>query len=416
MKLKVLLSLMLVAGIATMTYAKSHFITPGARAGGYGTAFVAVADDLTAIYYNPAGLAYQKDTQVMASIFYIDYPVTASDKALTNYGSDKYSTNAAVPFVAFSTKFYYDTVISAGIYVLGGGGGKVENPVSPYFEKIEGQQSYMVYNISLAKQLTDKFSIGLGFDAIQFQDKLVAKGSYVDMKVPGGIDYNRSAFGFQGNIGLMYKPVEKLSTAFVLRSGSYVDVPNEQCSSNPAFKENVCYPLVWEFGFAYDLFEDFTFDDFEVVLEGGILVGNRLCLNALRGIHDQQSAFAGRDAARHFVGKVDVAGSIDKVERIGLPLVVVFHLDGVALDGDATLALKVHVVEHLVDEFLVVKRVGQFQEAVGQGRFAVVDMSDDAEISDVFHYGRKSTVFSHKYKKGAPEKFGCTFTKVCLVK
>jgi len=257
MKFKMLLALVLVLGIATMSYAKSHFITPGARAGGYGTAFVAVADDLTAIYYNPAGLAYQKDTQVMASLFYINYPATASDKLLTNYGSDKYSTSAVVPFVAFSTKFYYDTTIAAGIYVLGGGGGKVEDPMKPYFDKIEGQQSYMVYNISLAKQITDNFSVGLGFDAIQFQDKLVAKGLAVP--VPGGIDYNRSAFGFQGNIGLMYKPVEKLSTAFVLRSGSYVCVPNEPYSSNPAFSENVCYPLVWEFGFAYDLFEDFTF-------------------------------------------------------------------------------------------------------------------------------------------------------------
>lgn len=255
MKLKMLLSLMLVAGLTVTSYAKSHFITPGARAGGYGTAFVAVADDLTAIYYNPAGLAYQEDTQVMASLFYIDYPATASEKSLSNFGSDKYQTNALVPFLAFSTKFYYDSVIAAGVYVLGGGGGKVIDPIKPYVEKVEGQQSYMVYNISLAKKLSDKFSVGLGFDAIQFQDKLVAK-------IPAygkDIDYNRSAFGFQGNIGLMYKPVEKLSTAFVLRSGSYVDVPNEPDSSNPAFSEKVCYPLVWELGFAYDLFEDFTF-------------------------------------------------------------------------------------------------------------------------------------------------------------
>ncbi len=252
MKLKMLVALVVVAGIATMSYAKSHFITPGARAGGYGTAFVAVADDLTAIYYNPAGLAYQKDTQIMASLFYINYPAT-SDKLDPAYGSDKYSTSAVVPFVGFSTKFYYDTVIAAGIYVLGGGGGTVEDLPSGF--KIEGQQSYMVYNISLAKQITDKFSIGLGFDAIQFQDKLVAKVPAYSIDV----DYNRSAFGFQGNIGLMYKPIEKLSTAFVLRSGSYVDVPNEPDSSNPAFKENVCYPLTWEVGFAYDLFEDFTF-------------------------------------------------------------------------------------------------------------------------------------------------------------
>ena len=260
MKLKMFLALAVVASIATMSYAKSHFITPGARAGGYGTAFVAVADDLTAIYYNPAGLAYQKDTQIMASLFYINYPATASDKYdfSGGYGlvtSDKYSTNALVPFVGFSTKFFYDTVIAAGIYVLGGGGGKVEGLPAGY--KIEGQQSYMVYNISLAKQITDKFSIGLGFDAIQFQDKLV-------MSAPGlglDVDYNRSAFGFQGNIGFMYKPIEKLSTAFVLRSGSYVDVPNEPASvySNPAFVEEVCYPLTWEIGFAYDLFEEFTF-------------------------------------------------------------------------------------------------------------------------------------------------------------
>ncbi|WP_372519259.1 OmpP1/FadL family transporter [Candidatus Ruminimicrobiellum ovillum] len=254
MKLKMLLAVMLVAGIATVSYAKSHFITPGARAGGFGTAFSAVADDLTAIYYNPAGLAYQKDTQVMASLFYIDYPATASDKSPANYMSDKYSTNAAVPFVGFSTKFFYDSVIAAGVYVLGGGGGKLEN-LPPFIQKVEGQQSYMVYNISLAKQITDKFSIGLGFDAIQFQDKLVAKSDLMGIN----IDYNRSAFGFQGNIGLMYKPIEKLSTAFVLRSGSYVDVPNEPASSNPSFAEKVCYPLTWEVGFAYDLFEDFTF-------------------------------------------------------------------------------------------------------------------------------------------------------------
>ncbi|MCR4663504.1 MAG: outer membrane protein transport protein [Endomicrobiaceae bacterium] len=256
MKLKMLVALLLVAGLATMSFAKSHFITPGARAGGYGTAFSAVADDLTAIYYNPAGLAYQTDTQVMASLFYIDYPATASEKSPINYGSDKYLTNAIVPFIAFSTKFYYDTVIAAGIYVLGGGGGKLEN-LPPFIEKVEGQQSYMAYNISLAKQITDKFSIGLGFDAIQFQDKLVAKSPMMGVNV----DYNRSAFGFQGNIGLMYKPVEKLSTAFVLRSGSYVDVPNEPYAvlSNPAFEKEVCYPLTWEFGFAYDLFEDFTF-------------------------------------------------------------------------------------------------------------------------------------------------------------
>ena len=86
-----------------------------------------------------------------------------------------------------------------------------------------------------------------------------------------------------------------------------------------------------------------------------------------------------------------MAGSIDEVQGISIPFVGVFHLDGVALDGDAAFAFKVHVVKDLVDKFFVVKRVGQFQKAVGQGRFAVVDMSYDAKISYVLHYGRKNT-------------------------
>jgi len=38
-------------------------ISPHARAAGMGEAFVAIADDVSAIYWNPAGLAFQKDKQ-----------------------------------------------------------------------------------------------------------------------------------------------------------------------------------------------------------------------------------------------------------------------------------------------------------------------------------------------------------------
>ena len=85
-----------------------------------------------------------------------------------------------------------------------------------------------------------------------------------------------------------------------------------------------------------------------------------------------------------------MARGIDKVKGVFFALVVVFHLNGVALNGDAALALKVHVVQNLVDEFFVVERMCQFQKPIGQGGFAVVDMGYDAKITDVFHYGRKN--------------------------
>ena len=44
-------------------------------------------------------------------------------------------------------------------------------------------------------------------------------------------------------------------------------------------------------------------NDFQVVPDGQVQVGNGLGLNALRGIHDQQRAFAGGNGAGHFVAE-----------------------------------------------------------------------------------------------------------------
>ena len=48
-------------------------------------------------------------------------------------------------------------------------------------------------------------------------------------------------------------------------------------------------------------------DDREVVLEGEVAVGEGLRLDALRGVDEEQRAFAGGQAARDLVPEVDVA-------------------------------------------------------------------------------------------------------------
>ena len=48
-------------------------------------------------------------------------------------------------------------------------------------------------------------------------------------------------------------------------------------------------------------------------------VGDRLRLDALGRIDDEQRAFAGRERARDFVGKIDVAGRIEEVKPVFLP-------------------------------------------------------------------------------------------------
>ena len=89
-------------------------------------------------------------------------------------------------------------------------------------------------------------------------------------------------------------------------------------------------------------------DDFEAVGDGEVGVGEGLGLDALGGVDDEEGAFAGGEGARDFVGEVDVAGGVDEVELVGVAVVrLVHHADGVGLDGDAALALKVHGVKDL---------------------------------------------------------------------
>ena len=124
-------------------------------------------------------------------------------------------------------------------------------------------------------------------------------------------------------------------------------------------------------------------NDFEVVMQREVGVGERLRFHALRGVHHQQRAFARLQAARNFVGEIDVAGRVDQVELIDLAVVgLVVQPHGVRFDGDAALALQVHGVEHLLHHFALRQRAGDFEQAVGQRRFAVVDVRNDREIAD----------------------------------
>ena len=131
---------------------------------------------------------------------------------------------------------------------------------------------------------------------------------------------------------------------------------------------------------------DFVDDgnDFEAVIDGEIGIGEGLGFDALRGVDDEQRAFAGGEGARDFVGEIDVAGSVDQVELIGLAVLRgVDHADGVGFDGDAAFALEVHGVEDLGLHFARGEGAGELEQAVGERGFAVVDVRDDGEIADV---------------------------------
>ena len=124
-------------------------------------------------------------------------------------------------------------------------------------------------------------------------------------------------------------------------------------------------------------------DDLQVRLEGHVEVGQRLRLDALRRVDEQHGALAGRERARHLVGEVDVAGGVDEVQHVlAAVLAGPRQPDRLALDRDAAFPLDVHPVQVLGAHVPAGDHAGELQHPVGQGRLAVVDVRDDAEVAD----------------------------------
>ena len=124
----------------------------------------------------------------------------------------------------------------------------------------------------------------------------------------------------------------------------------------------------------------------EPLLDGGVAVGDALCLDALRGINHQQRTFTGRQAAGHLIGKIHVARGIDEVELIALAAWrVVIERRALRLDGNAALALQFHGIEHLRLHLALLQATTELNQAVGERRFTVINMGDDREISYELH-------------------------------
>ena len=111
-------------------------------------------------------------------------------------------------------------------------------------------------------------------------------------------------------------------------------------------------------------------------------VGQRLGLDALGRVDDEDRALAGLEAVADLVGEVDVAGRVDEVEAVGQAVLRrVLEAHGAGLDRDALLALEVHRVEDLARHLPRIDRVGQLEQPVGERGLAVIDVGDDREVA-----------------------------------
>jgi hypothetical protein len=83
-----------------------------------------------------------------------------------------------------------------------------------------------------------------------------------------------------------------------------------------------------------------------------------------------------------------VARGINKVDLIGLPIIsLVRESYGLSFNRYPSLSLKVELIEELRLHLTSLKRTGRLKNTIRQSRLTVVNVSDDAKISDLISCG-----------------------------
>jgi long-chain fatty acid transport protein len=268
-----LLSILLPAAAHAGAFGRVNSID--ARAVGMGGAFTAVADDPTAVWFNPSGLTQIQQTTIQGGIDFVSasfsaVPAQCAPNGVTSTSCNKISGSANVPLpvLAFSTRFAGAGGRDPSRFALGFGmfiteglqmefdktqlmaAGETPGLISTKFAMLELVPS-------LAYKVNDVLSVGLSLRAGVQGLGLTDFTSTTDTR-PSNADLAGSGAGFGYTFGLMVRPMSDLSIAAVYRSAINVSISGDATISgtggtpqHAGFNLTVPWPQAVSFGLAY---------------------------------------------------------------------------------------------------------------------------------------------------------------------
>jgi long-chain fatty acid transport protein len=228
-----------------------------------GEAFVATADNPSAIYYNPAGITQLEGNELRGGLYgiYLDSsfspPSSAPNHGHTYDNQDHY---AAVPQL-FYTYTPTNIPVSFGLGVYAPYGGKSSWPQDTGFRSVAigGSLTYVTINPVVAVKLPFNFSIGGGVMV-----------NYANMDLDQGLRPIQTPltnfFRFAGNgwsvgynLGLLWQPIKQVSVGASFRSSATVTLDGQTkyeqqpfiSATNQSAKAGFTFPITAVVGLSY---------------------------------------------------------------------------------------------------------------------------------------------------------------------
>ena len=220
----------------------------GPRALGMGGAFVGLANDASAIYWNPAGLSGQ---QCGVMLFMTDVIPSATYKMDLMGVDAKMATNHYISPNLFAIHSRGKLTFGLGLYVPAGLGAEWDKKDFG----AEMMSKIGVFNISpaVAYQLNEKFSVGATLNIFY---------GMMEMKQgEGTVQYSEdlSGTGFGGSIGLKFNATEQLSLGLTYKTPVNVGFEGDaEMGMDIEVKRDIEWPTWLGFGIAYAVSENWT--------------------------------------------------------------------------------------------------------------------------------------------------------------
>lgn len=245
----------------------------GAKAMGMGGAFTAQANDPSAIFFNPAGLGFQKGMKVMLGTTLM-FPSTTF-----KYGTEEPKMESQI---FYPSNFYGTYALENGlVFGLGyfnayGLGTKwPENWVGRELAVKTDLKTYFI-NPTAAYKINDQLSLGLGFSyviaSVELFNKIIIPVTPVTpvALTDGKATIKGDGTGFNFNFGFLYKPMPELSIGASYRHSTKVDFDGDATFTDMSVystqfqdgsgKTSITLPTNIMTGIAYDITPDFTLE------------------------------------------------------------------------------------------------------------------------------------------------------------
>ncbi len=201
--------------VSTSSVYAAGFMLSEQSVAGLGRAYAGagiVGDDLSAVWYNPAGMVLLPGTQVQAGGVYVDLDLSyKGDNGETENGS-KYGV--PIPNFFFTRQMNDSMWFGLGLTVPYGLATEYSRTWSNTARGMNAEIKVFDLNPNVAWKVSDKLSIGAGI-SLQYADAQYETG------VMGGAAYGRldvDSFAWGANVGVMWSPTETLRFGLSYRS------------------------------------------------------------------------------------------------------------------------------------------------------------------------------------------------------